>query len=587
MIREAFMSLPGRFSIARLPFARRLGKLSFARISIARKLVLAFATLIVIVVSVLGINVRNLTLLEGTVQEAGRTQQILHNMNGILVAITEQENGVRGYLLSSQRDYLMPYRNAGKKVDELVAATRELVADNPRQVARIDEIKDMNDQWRRTIADPQIEMANDAARAEEARLTVAQGLGRALMFGLRDVTAEVMEAEERLLNTRRQAQQEAFSLSELVSAIGFGLTIVLGCGSAFALYRGIVVPVASLTRIMTKLADDDTSVTVPGLGRGDEIGSMASAVQVFKANAIERQQLEAEKASLEATARAEKKQAMETLAGHFEEKVGSLVRQLSLAAQEMESTARSMSSNAEQTNQQSNMVAAAAEQTSANVQAVATATEELSVSASEIGSQVTQSSNIASRAVGEARRTNEKVQGLAEGAGKIGAVVKLISDIAAQTNLLALNATIEAARAGEAGRGFAVVASEVKELASQTSRATEDIASQISEIQNFTTEMVEAMQSIGATIEDMSRIASSVAEAVEQQQAATGEIARNVNEAARGTQDVTENISQVREAATQTGVSASQVLSAAGGLAGDADALTREVREFLSGIRAA
>jgi methyl-accepting chemotaxis protein len=587
------MSFSGKIAIFRFNFLRRIlsripfSRLSPSRIPVGRKLALSFATLIIVVVAALGVNMRNLDTLDTTVGETVRGNQILDNMNQVLIAIIQQENAVRGYLLSSQPDYLTAYRQGGAQVERMVAQTREIVLDDQRQRARLDEIAELNQQWRSTIADAQIEMANDAARAEEARMTVAQGLGRALMFTLRDVVDEVVRAERRLLAARQQAQENAFSSSEVISMIGFALTILLGLGSAFALYRGIVVPVTSLTRAMTKLADDDTSVDVPGLRRGDEIGAMARAVEIFKGNALERQRLEGEKASLEAAAQAEKKRAMQELAGSFEAKVGSLVHQLSRAARDMEETARSMSANAEQTNQQSSMVAAAAEQTSANVQAVATATEELSVSASEIGSQVTQSSNIASKAVGDAKRTNDKVQGLAEGAGKIGAVVKLISDIAAQTNLLALNATIEAARAGEAGRGFAVVASEVKELASQTSRATEEIASQIGEIQTFTAEMVDAMETIGGTIGDMHRIATGVAAAVQQQQAATGEIARNVNEAARGTQGVTDNISQVREAATQTGSSASHVLGAAGGLAKDAEALTREVREFLDGIRAA
>jgi methyl-accepting chemotaxis protein len=229
----------------------------------------------------------------------------------------------------------------------------------------------------------------------------------------------------------------------------------------------------------------------------------------------------------------------------------------------------------------------AAEQASANVQTVAASAEELSSSISEIGRQVTQSATIAGRAVEDARRTDEVVQSLAAGAQKIGEVVTLIQDIAGQTNLLALNATIEAARAGEAGKGFAVVASEVKSLATQTAKATEEIGTQIGQIQGATKDAVAAIQGIGSIIAEISGIASTIASAVEQQSAATQEIARNVQQAAQGTQQVTENISGVKEAATSTGAAATQVLGAAGDLAKQSERLTAEVNNFLVGVRAA
>jgi methyl-accepting chemotaxis protein len=232
-------------------------------------------------------------------------------------------------------------------------------------------------------------------------------------------------------------------------------------------------------------------------------------------------------------------------------------------------------------------VAAASTQTSVNVQTVATATEELAVSVQEIGRQVAQSARIAGQAVEDARQTDATVQALAAGAQKIGDVVTIIQDIANQTNLLALNATIEAARAGDAGKGFAVVASEVKALANQTGKATEEIGSQIVQIQDTTRQAVTAIQGIARTIGEINEIAASIASAVEQQNAATQEISRNVQQAAKGTQDVSNNIAGVKQAATETGVAATEVLGAAKDLSRQSGELRGEVDHFIADVQAA
>ena len=274
------------------------------------------------------------------------------------------------------------------------------------------------------------------------------------------------------------------------------------------------------------------------------------------------------------------------LADNFETSVKAVVETVSSGATEMQGSAQTMASTAEETSRQATAVAAAAEQASANVQTVASAAEELSNSIQEISRQVAQSNAIARNAVDEAKKTNDKVRGLAEAANKIGEVVKLITDIASQTNLLALNATIEAARAGEAGKGFAVVASEVKSLANQTAKATEEIAGQIGAIQSATGEAVEAIQGIGSTIGQISEIATAIASAVEEQGAATREIAGNVQQAASGTREVTHNIGGVTQAAGETGESATQVLNAAGELSRQAETLRGQVEEFLREVRA-
>jgi methyl-accepting chemotaxis protein len=363
-------------------------------------------------------------------------------------------------------------------------------------------------------------------------------------------------------------------------------TVAIAVAASIAIISGVVGPIRRTTEVVNRLAAGDKTIAISETDRGDEVGMLARALQIFKDNMIEADRLSALQAAEDA-AKVKRAQALDALTKAFERTVSELAQSVTSAATEMEATAQSMASIAEQTNMQATAVAAGSEETSVNVQTVATATEELSSSVEEIGRQVTQSARIAGKAVADARSADSSVQALAADAQKIGDVVTLIQAIAGQTNLLALNATIEAARAGEAGKGFAVVASEVKSLANQTAKATTDIAGQITAVQSATTATVTAIRAVIATIEEINDIATSIASAVEEQSAATREIARNVQEAARGTQEMSSNISGVREASTATGAAASQVLSAAGGLSRQATTLTGEVNHFIAGVKAA
>jgi methyl-accepting chemotaxis protein len=366
-----------------------------------------------------------------------------------------------------------------------------------------------------------------------------------------------------------------------------GLALLLVAGLFLLVGRSIVNPIKAMTAAMRKIAEGATSTDIPALNRGDEVGAMAQSVQIFKDNMIEANRLRGEQDVLKGQADAERKVLLARMADEFERGVRASLDTLAGAATEMQATSKSMSATAEQASQQATTVAAVAEQASANVQTVAAATEELSSSVSEIGRQVTQSTEIAGKAVAEANRTNVTVQGLSAAAQKIGDVVKLISDIASQTNLLALNATIEAARAGEAGRGFAVVANEVKSLASQTAKATDEISAQVGAMQDATTEAVQAIEGIGRTIGAINEITSAISIAVDQQGTATQEIARNVQEAAQGTGQVSGNIASVNQAADKTGSAASKVLHSAEQLSGQAATLRSDVDRFLANIRAA
>ncbi len=386
----------------------------------------------------------------------------------------------------------------------------------------------------------------------------------------------------RMADDQISAAQNALILNALLLLFSVGLIVA---GFLIAMRR-ISAPIRTLTGAMQRLAAHDLATEIPGAARSDEIGDMSRAVEFFKKKMIEGDALEAEqRAAREAKER--RQQAIEADIKSFDESVSSSLKTLAAASSELQATSKSMSSMADDASKKSVSVAAASEQASTNVQTVASAAEELSSSIAEISRQVSESTRVAGEAVAQVESTNDQVRSLAAAAEKIGDVVKLINDIASQTNLLALNATIEAARAGDAGKGFAVVASEVKTLANQTSKATEEIAAQIAAIQGATGKAVGAMGTIGTTIGQVSQIATTIASAVEEQGAATQEIARNVQQAASGTAVVSSNIAAVTQSTDETGTAAAHVLTAADDLARLAERLRAEIDGFVVKMRAA
>ena len=378
-------------------------------------------------------------------------------------------------------------------------------------------------------------------------------------------------------------------LKPIIWALGLAmLAIAVVAGLiAWLIGRSITRPLGRLGARMRSLADGALEEDIPGIGRKDEVGAMASTVQVFKDNALRIRGLEQVEADAQGRIEAERRSAMEGIAGDFERSVNGIVKSVSTAAAAMQGTAQSMAATASDASSRAATVGAASGRASDNVSTVAAAAEELSASVAEVLRQVTQSSEIAGKAVGDAERTNATVQMLSSGAEKIGEVVQLIHSIASQTNLLALNATIEAARAGESGRGFAVVASEVKALASQTAKATEEISAQVSAMQASTNEAVASINAITGTIAQMSQITTSISAAVGQQGAATQDIARNIQSVAVGSSEVSANIGGVSAAAEATGTAASHVLTNARALDEQSVMLQSAVEGFLGKIRAA
>jgi methyl-accepting chemotaxis protein len=399
---------------------------------------------------------------------------------------------------------------------------------------------------------------------------------------------EVMYGAAVASETHTADAQAAALKSVTISLVLLGLGIMALATAALIVTRSVIRPLKALTDAMRELAEGNFGVVLPGLGRRDEVGDMAQAVETFKVNAEQKARNEAEaKIKQNQTAAQQRKADMIRLADGFEKAVGEIVKTVSSASTELEASATALTSSAGRSEELTIMVAAVSEKATINVKSVASATEEMASSVNEIGRQVQESARMANEAVDQARITNSRVSELSKAAARIGDVVELINTIAGQTNLLALNATIEAARAGDAGRGFAVVASEVKALAEQTAKATGEIGQQITGIQSATQESVSAIKEISGTIEKLSEISSTIAAAVEEQSAATQEISRNVQEAAQGTQQVSSNITDVQRGASETGSASSQVLSSAQSLSAQNQRLKIEVDKFLDVVRAA
>ncbi|MGX7708591.1 methyl-accepting chemotaxis protein [Methylobacterium sp. Gmos1] len=491
-------------------------------------------------------------------------------------------------VIAETEDAQMDAANAGfdAAVPTVATAIQALKVQAPAFLDRIDAQAARVEAFVRNVVE--VRRLGRLNRNAEALNLVHQAVDptfNALIGAGNDLAADL---ERYLEDGTRRLHAETEATRTILAAVSAAAILLGLAGAALVAIFGITRPLASLVGVLDRMARGDIDAGIREASRRDEVGAVARAVEGIKDMVARKAAEEAEiRRRADEAAIAARRQTMLELADGFQDAVGGIVRQVSASATELQATAQQMTATATQTASQSTTVAAAAEEASANVNTVAAAAEELGASVQEIGRQVSGSAELAQAAVTEADQTGQLVQALRQTSGRIGDMVGLISSIASQTNLLALNATIEAARAGEAGRGFAVVAAEVKELANQTGRATEEIARQIGEVQGVTDQAAAAIGGITGRIREINTVAASIAAAVEEQGAATQEIVRNVNQAATGAGEVTHTIAGVAQASEETGAAAGQVLTSSTELSRQSETLAAEVQRFLATVRAA
>ncbi len=561
----------------------------FGNLRLTTKLAIPLTVLLLAVAAIVAQGHASLSSLTGTMEDAlGRTARRYGLAMEIAAALNAATIAEKNAIVETDPKRLAEVQAA---FEESIARTKGFAADIVQYAPSPDRRKVLEQLGKEVeayeaLARAVVVFGLENRNAEAAALSNGEG---------REARRKAVALAENVAAFNRNAMEElrASSAREAATAKAT-LWWVAGAGLALSLpllawiVLGLVVrPLVRLAGSMGTIAGGDLAAEVRGADRRDEVGQLARALQTFKDNGLRLRRMEADAAAQKEAAERERKAALARMADTFQASVQGVVDAVATAAAEMEATAQAMAATAAQTSTQATAVAGATEQASANVNMVAGATEELSASIQEISRQVAQSADMAGEAVAEAGQAGRVVESLADTARQIGDVVGLINAIASQTNLLALNATIEAARAGEAGKGFAVVASEVKALATQTAKATEEIAAKADAIGHATGTASRSIAGVTATITRLNQVAAAIAAAVEQQGAATRDIAGNVAQAAQGTSEVSANVAGVTQAAGETGSAATQVLGAAGGLAREAETLRGEVGRFLATVRAA
>lgn len=552
----------------------------------ASKLALSFGVLILALITATILFWAKLNNAEAANKWTIHTYQVIDALSKVMSGMVDQETGLRGFLLAGDDAFLEPYTAGQTVVATQLDYLAQKTGDNPEAQRLVRELRQDVDRWALSHAQQAIDLRRDRATATQGIALEGSGAGKALMDSIRAKVDTFKKMEQRLLDERTAAFSSSMQEGRIFSLAAGAMAILFAIASVIFLKSTTGRPLLELTNAMGELAKHNFATEVGHKKRKDEIGRIARAVEIFKEQGVtQTETIKREK--LAQQQRAERFETIETLIRTFEADVTNALKTVSTAADDLGNTADSMASVAEATMNKANASADGANQTSASVQTVASAADEMSTSLLEISQQVQGATGVVDKAVKEMNATNTTVEGLSESAKKIGEVINLISDIADQTNLLALNATIEAARAGEAGKGFAVVAAEVKNLASRTSRSTDEISTQIATMQTETNGAVAAIKTVGGTVLSINEMTTTISAAVEEQTAATSEITRNVIDAASGTQEVSDNIVQLTDSAEQTGSAAQHMRQAANAMAREAANLNNQVNTFLLNIRSA
>ncbi|WP_186399186.1 methyl-accepting chemotaxis protein [Stappia sp. P2PMeth1] len=560
----------------------------FSRLSVSTKGAIAFGCLALIGATGGAITWSKTIAASDAVELAEHVTEISRDADDLKQAVLEQALWVKNFLLTGNRDWVGQVEEQTARISgQFDDLKRQLASFDGTLAGEADTIRSAWSSWRTDFASEQIRLMRvpetvDLARAMELTPTGA-GLLAATFDGVSQLQATLQGRETALL-----AEQRSQLASAQMVALGSGLLITLFAAILGYLNFAMVSrPLARLSDVVRKLADGNTEEEIDLGNRSDEIGRMGQALGVFRANLIRTRELEAETEHARLDAAERRRIEMERVAASFEETVMTITREMTSGLETLNGTAGALAEIAEGTTRQALSVASASHQATENVNTVASATEELSASIAEINEQVHASSKVVTEASSEVERSNQAVGKLQQVVARIGDVTKLITDIAEQTNLLALNATIEAARAGEAGRGFAVVASEVKALAEQTARATEEIDTQISEMRLAADDSIVATNSVAEMVRAIHQRTSAMAAATEEQNAATNEIARNVAEAASGTRSVSSSIVDVTDQATHTGTLSNEMRESIRDLHARSNRVQAAMAEFLGTIRAA
>ncbi|MBK1664629.1 methyl-accepting chemotaxis protein [Rhodospirillum rubrum] len=557
---------------------------SLNNLSVGRKLILVFSIIFLMVAGLGGFAIKALSDMNRAATDVTETRlPAVEKARSLQFLVSSLRTNQMAYMVA-QGDDFDATREAVESIEEVIYDTRESYEKQMSSPEEREAYGVFTDNFAGFSASlTRIAQLSQAGRIDEAR-ALTWGESKPFYLALVKSTDRLTELSQKQAAVASAHIDHTNKVARIGIIAALIAVLIIAAVAGALLRRTIAAPLLALRATMERLARDDTAVEVPGHERKDEVGAMARAVLVFKDGMIESEKLRARE-NAERIGKEERANTLAVLTHDFDTQASSVINDVAEAAGAMQVTASQLTQAADSTAEQSTAVAAAAQEASTNVQTVAAAAEELTSSIGEISRQIAQASQVSQKAVDQAAHTTGIVGGLEQAARRIGEVVAMINDIASQTNLLALNATIEAARAGDAGKGFAVVAGEVKSLANQTARATDDITQQIGSVQTATGAAVEAINDIATTIGEINEISANIAAAMEQQGAATQEIARNVEQAATGTDQVTRNIHGVNRTVDETGHSAQEVLNAATRLRDESAAMQTLVTTFLDKVR--